>query len=571
MAKVCIFLRTSYTEPPYEPPETLITERSIDWSTMGVHGGIAQYQNGGASARTLGENVVDHGADPMGVNDSTAAFTAALEATAAGKYVYIPNGIYRISTAMSPKSNVTWRGQSTTGTIIDLRNVKFMSMSGQWPPPVPTLTVTAGNTKGSTVLTVDDASTVVIGNHVLLSQLTPSYCHANSAAGWTASNITGHGADRLMTCMFVVTDKNDEAKTVTLDRPLPIDFTLTPMLTVWSLVPRANMGFENMTFDGTNSTQDRLIYFSQCTGCWMHKIHFKDHQSRTAWMQETTNFTIENCYSSDGRSLGMNSEGLDFYENACWNLTINNIFKSSGFPMLMYGDWQGGCVGNVTAYNYQYGENQMADVDGYGPVGMNDGHGPVEMFNLWEGNYTENITSDGYWGSSCFGTVFRNRISGVTLESPLYHDQCAIVLGHWSDYYSIIGNVLGTAGTSAIYEASGTSTQSPQIYRLGYPWMGNRTSTGESSNPSDSRYKDTFVNESLIRHGNFDYVNNDVIWADGISHTLANSLFLAAEPSWWGDCDWPAIGPDVSGYAQDTPAKERYDAYILSADLDDLF
>jgi hypothetical protein len=492
-------------------PDPLLSERLIDWSDSGVPGGIAQYHDGGVNARTLGANVVNHGADPTGVSDSTTAFTNALAATSAGQYVYVPNGTYRVTSYMTAKSNVTWRGQNASETIIKLYgNTTFLTMSGDWPYVQPTLTVTAGAVKGSNVLTVNDTSAITVGKHVLLSQLTPPYCHANAAAGWNAGEWVGHGADRLMTIMFLVTAKNDTTRTVTLNHTLPIDMTASPMLTVFKTTPRINMGIENMTFDAADSSSDRVLFYTQTYGCWLYKVYFKSPKSRSAWIQESTNFTVENCYFKDGRNKGMNSEGLDFYSNACWNIVINNIFISCGYPMVMYGDWQGGCVGNVTAYNYQYGQNQMADPDGYGPVGMCDGHGPVVMFNLWEGNYMEIISSDGYWGSSCFGTVFRNRISGVTLESPLYHDQCAIVLNHWSDYYSIIGNVLGTSGNSVIYQASGGSAQSPHIYRLGYPWMGNRTYTGTGSNPSDSRYFDTFVEESIIRHGNFDFVNKRI-------------------------------------------------------------
>lgn len=548
------------------------SERLIDWSNSGVTGGISQYQNGGSNARTLGANVMDYGADPTGAINSNTAFANALAATSAGQYMYIPDGTYLITSALSGKSNVTIRGQSTKNTIIKLgASNRFLSIGGQWPGPQPTLTVTAGATKGSTVLTLNDTSTVVVGNHILLSILTPSYCHANLAAGWTIASWVGHGDDRLMTIFFLVTAKNDTNKTITLSDPLPIDMTDTPMVTVYSVVPKSKMGLENFTLDANGTSNDRMMYFSQTTQCWLDKVYFKQPSSRSAWIQDSTHFTVQRCYSANGVSKGMNSEGLDFYQNACWNLVQNNVFISAGFPMIMYGDWQGGCVGNATIFNYQYGENQMADDDGVGPVSMCDGHGPVEMFNLWEGNYIEVLASDGYWGSSCYGTVFRNRISGVTLAMPTYYDQCALMLAHWTDYWSIVGNILGTSGRSTIYEASGSNVQNPQIYRLGYPWMGNRTSTGSGSNPSDSQYMDTFVKESLIRHGNFDYVNNSVIWDDNYNHTLDNSLFFDSAPSWWGDCDWPAIGPDVSGYFKDTPAKKRYDAFVISGDLDDLF
>jgi hypothetical protein len=147
--------------------------------------------------------------------------------------------------------------------------------------------------------------------------------------------------------------------------------------------------------------------------------------------------------------------------------------------------------------------------------------------------------------------------------------------------YTVVGNVLGTpAGSnwnttgeySQIYEASGNSFQSPHIYRLGYPDMGNRSYSGTGSNPSNPTYFDTNVKATLIRHGNFDYVNQAVLWDPAISnHVLPGSLYLNATPSWFGSLAFPAIGPDVTGYTRDIPAGARWAAYLASGRLADLF
>ncbi|MCK7489985.1 MAG: hypothetical protein MZU79_07015 [Anaerotruncus sp.] len=131
-----------------------------------------------------------------------------------------------------------------------------------------------------------------------------------------------------------------------------------------------------------------------------------------------------------------------------------------------------------------------------------------------------------------------------------------------------MGNVLGTAqgsswstsGTglySQIYEASGTDIQAPQIYRLGYPDMGYRGYSGTGSNPTNGTYYDTNVKATLIRHGNFDTVNNTVVWDPSIvNHVLPASLYLTETPSWFGALALPAVGPDVPGYSRDIP-RER--------------
>ena len=84
--------------------------------------------------------------------------------------------------------------------------------------------------------------------------------------------------------------------------------------------------------------------------------------------------------------------------------------------------------------------------------------------------------------------------------------------------------------------------------------------------------RDTDVRTTMLRHGNYDYVNESVEWDESISErAMPNSLDYTEKPTWFGDCPWPPIGPDVAGYVSDIPAKARWDAYLVSGDLDDLF
>ena len=62
-----------------------------------------------------------------------------------------------------------------------------------------------------------------------------------------------------------------------------------------------------------------------------------------------------------------------------------------------------------------------------------------------------------------------------------------------------------------------------------------------------------------MRHGNYDYVNNAVVWDPAIpDHTIPNSLYLTAKPSWWGELPWPPIGPDRTPMAGQIPAQQRF-------------
>ena len=72
---------------------------------------------------------------------------------------------------------------------------------------------------------------------------------------------------------------------------------------------------------------------------------------------------------------------------------------------------------------------------------------------------------------------------------------------------------------------------------------------------------DPNVAATLLRHGNYDYVTNSVVWDPGIAdHDLPASLYRSGAPEWWcQETPWPAIGPDVAGYANDIPAKRRFE------------
>jgi hypothetical protein len=557
--------------------------RLIDWSGAGVPGGTAQYRPGGKNARPSRVNVLKYGAVSGGLVNCATAFANAQAACPPGSSIYIPDGTYLLSGNITLRSNVTWRGQSTTGTIIILSGGGRFQTASQWPGAsyktggVP---VKAGATKGSKVLTVSSTATFKIGQMVQLTDLTPPYMHVNSGNGWAAASWIGYDETRLATIMFMISNVNSGAKTVTLDHALPVDMTASPLLTPWSALT-SGVGFETMTFDCTSSTSDRAVGIYSANACWFYGCYFKNLHGRSVWFQEVTNCTFEHCYSDHGQQLGRNSEGLDFYENCCWCLVQDNIFHSAGYPMVIFSDWMGGCW-NVVGYNFQDSFDQLYDPSSPGPLTMDDNHGVPTIFNLWEGNYCEILGSDGYWGSSAYGTFFRNRIYGTCNKVP-YPDECAIELTHWSAYYTVVGNVLGTAqgsswstsGTglySQIYEASGADIQAPQIYRLGYPDMGNRSYSGTGTNPANSNYYDTNVKATLIRHGNFDYVNNAVIWDPNISsRVLPASLYLTLMPFWYGSLTLPAIGPDVAGYAQDIPASARWAAYRASGRISDLF
>ena len=117
---------------------------------------------------------------------------------------------------------------------------------------------------------------------------------------------------------------------------------------------------------------------------------------------------------------------------------------------------------------------------------------------------------------------------------------------------TVIGNVLGssaatdlgTAPLSKNYIADGS--ESGAIFDFG------------DNGKTDVSYTSLWV------HGNYDTVNQSVVWSASIAaRTLPAALYLAARPAWWpAATPRPWAGPDLSPMVGTLPAKARSDQMV---------
>ncbi len=71
----------------------------------------------------------------------------------------------------------------------------------------------------------------------------------------------------------------------------------------------------------------------------------------------------------------------------------------------------------------------------------------------------------------------------------------------------------------------------------------------------------TEASDTLLRHGNFDYVTNAVQWAPSVSsRALPSSLYLTTKPAFFGSSPWPWVDPTGTAKVNTLPAKARFDA-----------
>ena len=131
---------------------------------------------------------------------------------------------------------------------------------------------------------------------------------------------------------------------------------------------------------------------------------------------------------------------------------------------------------------------------------------------------------------------------------------------------TVVGNILGYPamrddlgpkdGPKLSYEGHNLA-----IYRLGY-----------NADDSAGKVSDDTPKRTLLRTGNFDYVNESVIWDPAIpERILPASYYLTSKPSWFGELPWPSIDPnkapasETESHTATIPAMVRFMSALAKA------
>jgi hypothetical protein len=273
---------------------------------------------------------------------------------------------------------------------------------------------------------------------------------------------------------------------------------------------------------------------------------------------------------------GPDHQGIDLYQDCSFNLIENNIMYNGGFPGINIGDSQGGCTGNVIGYNFVYAANTSDP--SFAGADICVSHGGHNTFNLVEGNIAGGFLSDGYWGSTSHSTVLRN---WFTATHPTATDNLiAVNVGRWNNYFSLVGNILGSSSFSAdgLYAPEMPFWYYQQvIYKLGFPNMGNNSYslTWGPTSPPDYRQQasnnnpggqlqelDLNVKSTLLRYRNYDYLTATTISdPPNLNQPIPASLYYQTMPTWWpADVAFPPIGPDQNPMNGMNPAYKRFKA-----------
>ena len=511
--------------PVPDPPDPPITDpdpRMIAWAP-GIPGGIPAYPT------AINVRNAPYGAKGDGISDDTGAIQRAIQACPARSAVYLPAGTYRLTSRISiDLKSIVLRGDGPDKTFLksEVDAGDLISITGG-AGPVGSTAISSGYSKGSTSLTVGSASGLKTGDYILVSQTNdPSVCedmrpYQTRAVAQTV-RITAVSGNRL-----------------TVNRPLYYTYgaSFSPLAEKYLLIE--NAGVEDLHIERMISGGGANIFLGYAANCWIKNVESRNAGNSHVTVRQGYANVVRSSYFHHGHAYaGGAGYGVFLLGRCTDNLIEDNILYHLRHGVTL--EW-GGC-GNVIAYNYatRFFDENYPDT----PWLMQSihTHGGHPYMNLIEGNICPNIVFDNALGSSRHNTAFRNHAEryGEGVQANLN----AVEVQRNNLYENIIGNVLCRPGDTGAYEVGSSA---PGVYKLG-------------CNQSDCGSPDPRAKETLLRHGNFDYVTGTTVWDPGIeSRALPNSRYLTSKPSFFGALPWPMIGPDLDPMVGDLPAKMRFE------------
>jgi hypothetical protein len=568
----------------------LPADRATTWRPGVTHGGS------GIPARTQVCATV-----PPGSGDRTSAIQDAIDSCPEGQVVQLTAGTYTCNVLLLIAKGITLRGAGAGQTIIQKTNG---AVFGDYDPPDPSPNLvigpnrwpwpdeatsqdlTADGVKGTTSVTVMDASGFAAGQFVLVDEESNAafrpdplgrgqiYASDDWRVVWwyhdphgPSDDPVGGGAEGWFSRAYRVTTEVKEiasvsGDTITFTTPLHISYRAANRAQVTGYGSNAHIrdaGVEGITFTGGANGGVR---FETAAYSWARNIEVDTWLGEGVAFENSFRCEVRDSYIHDAAwpVPGGGGYALSLSGGSAEILIENNISMMANKVMVA----RASGAGSVVGYNYaDDGFIGMDGLAGWVEVGINGSHmvGPHHM--LFEGNYSFNFDSDRTHGSSIYHTVFRNWLTGfrrpytnVLAGDVAQNDltdgagpRRCIGANAYSYWMSFVGNVLGVDGQMSGWEvdATGTAawTNTSAIWMLGWD--------AEDPYPYDPQ-----VAATAVRDGNYDFVNREQRWITSSAATLPDSLYLTSKPAFFGAHPWPWVDP-VTGTTYTLPAKLRFD------------
>jgi hypothetical protein len=509
--------------PAASRAELLPADQKTDWTpgvTVGVPGGIPN--------RT---NIVTVSADNSGSSDVSSAIQGAINSAPAGSVVFLPAGTYRIGSDLHLRNNITIRGAGMDVTILNFvgsnpGGAAFAARTnsdGFWDPSSYPI-VTSGTTKGSTVLTVADTSSFTVGRMLQVTRFNSSSQFDSPLVTDVWGNGDGHGWGYKQKSKLIA----KTSTTLTIFPPLHGDMSGHTVRVVPGGFDGGSIGIEDLTIDMRSGSISFGIFLEEQVGSWIKNVRVRGAANYSVNIMDCLQGEIRDCYLDELNHSGTNGAGL-LMGASSGMLVENNIIRNS-FPSI---EVNSGSSGNVFGYNFCLNDEG-------GMFAIDTNHGPHNSYNLYEGNITNNIISDGFFGGESHLTIFRNWCTGHVQSN-------GVRLNRFTRLASVIGNIIG--GPTNTFGYSGTQLGQPNIGNG--QWSGDAppwADWGTGPGPGGFQELDHGVAASTIRKGNYNFFDNAIPASESLGgDTLPNSLYLSGKPAWFGNLTWPPINPLAPG------------------------
>ena len=505
--------------------------------------------------------------------DDTPAIQEALDSCPKDHVVLLGPGDFLISSEglIMNRSHVTLRGSGPDRTRLlkdtEVNYYPVVHLGKRWSSDKflsASLDLAADGLKGSRDVTLNRVPDppLAAGEIVLLDQLTnPDWTE------WSLDSPPGHDS-RAWFCRMdrpvsqIVEVESADGDRVTFTTPMHIDFLASFSAQIsrfgedWmgpEPVPATRWsGVEDLYLENGS---DGNIFLAACAYCWVRNVESAHTEGSSIALSGCFRCEIRDSYihTSDNPNPGGGGYLLSIERGSADNLVENNAVWNGNKVMVMR--CSGG--GNVIGYNY-FEDAWIEYQPGWVESGANASHMTTPHMELFEGNQAFNFDGESTWGNSILITVFRNHFTGrrrsippLALTDEGFQRSVSLHHGHW--WYSFIGNVLGEP-------VMDPSPYSAFAYETFYPWNGDtvglwRLGVGTDWGPADPQ-----VVSTVIRHGNFDYVTNRVIWDPAIpDRDIPNSLYLERKPGFFEAQAWPWVQPEAELRLFALPARERFD------------
>ena len=549
-----------------------------------------------------------------GARDATAGIQAAIESCSAGQVVVLSAGTFTVNNGnfLLIDKGITLRGAGPGQTTLQKTDGAKPGVAATGPKPSPIVilgpsrwansnggfasstNLTVDAEKGANSITVASATGFKAGQTVLLDELSGAAWQTDPCGRgqiWAASDFRvvwqlHHPAQPTDDPLKLPArpDNQDafgwfsrldrptaEIKQITsiagnvisFSTPIHISYrsSHTAQLSGYNMSRVENAGIEDLKVIGGDNGNVR---FQWCDACWAKSV------DNTMWHDEgfSVDFSfrveIRDSYVHDAAwaQPGGGGYAISLSHGSSEVLVENSIVLRANKVMVA----RAAGAGSVFGYNY-VDDGYINTSAGWIEVGLNGSHMVGSHHMLFEGNYGFNFDSDKTHGNAVYHTIFRNYLTGIRApfknqlggaliddaNQPKNGPRRAAGAAAYSYWYTFVGNVLGQPGKMSdwMYQATRSMLGAPAIWLLGWDdWPPYPIDPG--------------VAATALRHGNYDYVTNTVVWDPKITdHALPASLYLTQKPAFFNTgkgYTWPWVDPVGMTKVYVLPAKARYDA-----------